>query len=176
VDSAYNTRRQECEAGLLFFQEKYPAVASFRDIRYDQVMAAENNLPIAVFKRCRFVVEELVRVNDACKALNSNDFKRFGQLMLDCHEGLHSDYEVTCPETDFLVRQAMQQIGVLGARQMGGGFGGCTLNLVREVVAADFMDSMKAAYTGLFGIELKCYPVKLEAGTSLSVPMEMAVP
>lgn len=174
VDSEYNTRRKECETGLRFFREKYPSIQSFRDLHYTHVLAEEAHLPSAVFKRCKYVVEELVRVEETCKALNANDLQRFGLLMLDCHEGLHADYEVTCTETDFLVRQAMMHEGVLGARQMGGGFGGCTLNLVNEADTADFVGKMKLAYSGQFGIDLKCYPVKLEAGTTLSASLAIA--
>lgn len=167
VDSAYNTRRQECEAGLRFFQGKYPSVKSFRDIQHEQVMAEVENLPNTVFKRCRFVVEELIRVDEACNALIANDLLRFGLLMLDCHEGLHSDYEVTCPETDFLVRQAVLHDGVLGVRQMGGGFGGCTLNLLKTDAVPAFTEQMADEYSRKYGRHLLCYPVSLEDGVTV---------
>lgn len=167
VNSEYNTRREECEAGLNYFKEKYPEISSFRDLKYQQVLAEEALLPPNIFKRCCYVVEELVRVDEACKALKDNDLQRFGLLMFACHEGLHNEYEVTCAETDFLVRQAMLHQDLLGARQMGGGFGGCTLNLIKTDALEDFTQYLKAAYDAEFGLELKSYPVKLTDGVGV---------
>ncbi len=167
VNSEYNDRRQECEAGLRFFQEKYPSIKSFRDLHYSQVMAEKAYLPTKIFKRCKYVVEELVRVDETCKTLIDLDMQRFGLLMLDCHEGLHNDYEVTCAETDFLVRQAMMHEGVLGARQMGGGFGGCTLNLLETEAVNDFMIRIKAAYKHEYDLELHCHLVSFKDGVTV---------
>ncbi len=167
VDSEYNTRRAECETGLQYFQEKHPEISSFRDINYPQVLAEEAQLPANIFQRCSYVVEELVRVDEACKALKNNDLQRFGLLMFACHEGLHNDYEVTCDETDFLVRQAMMHPDVLGARQMGGGFGGCTLNLIKQAAVGDFIEKMIADYGVKFGLELNCHVVSLTDGVQI---------
>jgi galactokinase len=167
VDSEYNTRRAECETGLQYFKEKYPNINSFRDITYQQVLAEEAQLPANIFKRCCYVVEELVRVDEVCKALIYNDLERIGLLMFACHEGLHEEYEVTCDETDFLFRQAMLHPDVLGARQMGGGFGGCTLNFISSDGIAQFTEDMTEAYYEKFGLELRCHVVSLEDGVEV---------
>lgn len=164
VNSEYNTRRLECEQGVRFFQAIFPEVRSLRDVSLDMVYSAKTALPLKVFLRIKYVVEEIARVEAACKALESNDLHHFGLLMYATHEGLHHEYEVTCAETDFLVEMALAHQLVLGARQMGGGFGGCTLNLVHSSEAVRFVETAKSKYQQKFGHALKNYDVNLMDG------------
>ncbi len=168
VTSEYNTRRSECEAGVRHFQAILPAAKALRDVPLELVLREKERLPSNIFQRCKFVVEEIGRVDAACKALKDNDFTAFGQLMYATHEGLRHEYEVTCPETDFLVEEASGNSAVLGARQMGGGFGGCTLNLVRQPEVTDFIESMKLSYLERFGRGLPCHLVSLMDGVGVS--------
>lgn len=170
IDSEYNTRREECEAGVSFFKQYDPNVSSLRDVSIPLLQNHKNELPDTVFKRCKFVVEEIGRVEQACLALKNNDFKTLGELMFEGHNGLNLEFEVCVPETNFLVdtaRNFAPKGTVLGARQMGGGFGGCTLNLVKTTAVDAFSQSTKTLYQQAFGIDLKIYPVRLTAGTEL---------
>jgi galactokinase len=119
-----------------------------------------------IFKRCLFVVKEIQRVQDAAMALKISDFKKLGQLMTETHQGLSEDYEVSCAEIDFLVDAVQQEKSVLGARMMGGGFGGCSINLVEKGIEKELIDKITMAYRNQFGIELKAYKVKIAKGTT----------
>ncbi|MBK9015414.1 MAG: galactokinase [Saprospiraceae bacterium] len=167
VNSEYNTRRAECEAGVRYFQAFLPEAKTLRDVPLDLVLGEKERLPVHVFQRCKFVVEEIGRVGAACNALKTSDFATFGQLMYATHEGLRHEYEVTCPETDFLVDEARGHAAVLGARQMGGGFGGCTLNLVRAAAVEGFVAQMTDAYRLQFGLKLVCHNVKITDGVGV---------
>ena len=167
VDSEYNTRRAECEEGVRILQAFLPEITSLRDVPLAVVLADKERLPSPFFQRCKFVVEELGRVDAACKALKDNDLIAFGQLMYATHEGLQHEYEVTCPETDFLVDEARKNSAVLGARQMGGGFGGCTLNLLKKEALPDFVGKMASAYQQRFGRELPCHVVSIMDGVEV---------
>ncbi len=167
VDSEYNTRRRECEEGVRLLQAVSPEITSLRDVPLELLLAQKQRLPEVVFQRCKFVVEEIGRVESVCNYLKINDLVAVGQLMNETNEGLRYGYEVTCPETDFLVDEAQKQSSVIGARQVGGGFGGCTLNLVASDTTADFIEKMKATYLHKYQKELVCYSVKLMDGVSV---------
>lgn len=167
VDSEYNTRREECEAGVAVLQQFNSDIFSLRDVSPEFLQQHKADLRPLVFRRCKYVVEEIVRVEEACTALLRNDFAALGKLMFECHDGLNLEYEVCVPETNFLVDQGRSFPGVLGARQMGGGFGGCTINLVQSDVLDDFLEKTSAAYLERFGIVLKTYPVRLTGGTEI---------
>ena len=167
VDSEYNTRRAECEEGVALFQKYDPSVKTLRDVKFDVLQANKNELRPIVFKRCKYVVEEISRVEEACKALKNNDLATFGKLMFQTHDGLQNEYEVSCKELDFLVKQARHTEGVLGARMMGGGFGGCTINLVKTDVIEAFIDDMKTAYKTAFDIDLPCHVVTPKNGVEV---------
>ncbi len=169
VDSEYNTRRAECEEGVAVFQKYTPSVNTLRDVKFDVLMAHKNELRPIVFKRCKYVVEEIERVEEACKALKNNDLVTFGQLMTQTHMGLQNEYEVSCPELDFLAEKARHTEGVLGARMMGGGFGGCTINLVKTDVIDVFIEDMKTAYKAAFDIDLPCHVVTPKNGVEVIV-------
>ena len=123
-----------------------------------------------VFQRCKFVVEEIGRVDAVCNYLKINDLESVGQLMNETNDGLRYDYEVTCPETDFLVDTAQSHVAVIGARQVGGGFGGCTLNLVQAAAVQDFIEAMRAAYLSKYQIALVCHEVCLMDGVGFYLP------
>ncbi len=175
VDSEYNTRREECEAGVSILKKNDPSISSLRDVPFSFLKKHKNELPATVYKRCKFIAQENERVEHACAALQKNDFKTLGNLMFECHDGLNFEYAVCVPETNFLVESARrfsQQDAVLGARQMGGGFGGCTINLVKNSALTVFSEETSMAYRQVFGIDLKIYPVRLSAGTAI-VPHQM---
>jgi len=171
VDSEYNTRRAECEAGVEVLKKFDPKIEALRDVAPSFLEKHRADLPPIIFRRCQFVVEEIARVETACAALQAGDFEQLGSLMFAGHDGLNLQYEVCVPETNFLVEQARstspdpsKSRGVLGARQMGGGFGGCTLNLLRANEVAPFLTETTAAYRRAFGLELRAYPVRLTGG------------
>lgn len=166
VDSEYNTRRAECEEGVAVLKQFDPRISSLRDVSMRLLQQNESQLRPVVFRRCKFVVAEIARVEQACAALEQNDFVTLGRLMLEGHDGLHFDYEVCVPETNFLVEQARRFSGVAGARQMGGGFGGCTINLVETSVMDAYLDFIRTAYEEAFGIVARVYPVHLTGGTT----------
>lgn len=167
ASSEYNLRRQECEAGVQLLQKKYPDLHSLRDATVDMV---EENLKTGdpvVYKRSRYVVEEVQRVLQASDDLQNGSMQAFGQKMFSTHEGLSKDYAVSCAEADFLVEQAAGLSGVLGARMMGGGFGGCTINLVEKGKGEELIAALQPEYLEKFGRELIAYPVYIDGGTSL---------
>ncbi|MFM6954236.1 MAG: galactokinase [Sphingobacteriaceae bacterium] len=167
LTSGYNTRREEVEAGLKCIQQAFPEVKTFRDCTIEQVNAVKDSLGELLYKRCSFVVKEIHRVEKAVEALAANRFETLGQLMYETHMGLSADYEVSCDELDFLVAQTQNIPEVLGARMMGGGFGGCSINLIKRSAQKDFVKRISEAYKNKFKIELQVYEVELSAGTSL---------
>ncbi len=167
VDSEYNTRRAECAEGVRLLSAVFPGISSLRDLTSTQILDRKQHLPETVFRRCRYVTEENERVEQACTALKNSDFQQFGQLMYQTHEGLQHDYEVSCPELDFLVEATRGDQAVLGSRMMGGGFGGCTINLVRKNDVEGFIRRIKTAYRDAFGRELPCHEVVLSEGVSV---------
>jgi galactokinase len=167
VDSEYNTRRAECEEGVALFQKYDPSVKTLRDVKISTLRKHKTELRPVVFKRCKYVIEEIARVEKACKALKKNDLVTFGKLMFQTHDGLQNEYAVSCKELDFLAEKARHTEGVLGARMMGGGFGGCTINLVRTDVIEAFIENMKAAYKTAFGIDLPCHVVTPKNGVEI---------
>jgi galactokinase len=135
----YNRRRADCETGMKILQGYLPEIQALRDVELAELEKYKYLLPDTVYRRCRHVVTENQRVLAAAEALQS-DAKRFGHLMYLSHASLRDDYEVSCKELDLLVDLASSSTGVYGARMTGGGFGGCTVNLLR----ADCVDSFKA--------------------------------
>ncbi|MDJ0646987.1 MAG: galactokinase [Flavobacteriaceae bacterium] len=167
AESSYNERRSDCETGVAVVQEKYPEVTSLRDVTTEMLDAVKVQLTTTIYQRCLYVIEENQRVLKAGKLLKEGQLQRFGALLFDSHEGLSQKYEVSCPELDFLVDQAKKHPAVLGARMMGGGFGGCTINLIKRSEKQGLMQQLQEAYNRQFGIELECYEVELEDGTHL---------
>ena len=165
--SEYNTRRRECEEGVAIFKKDNPSVNSLRDVSAALVRKYKGQLKEKVYDRCLYVTEEIERVQAASKDLEKGDLVAFGKKMFETHEGLSVLYEVSCPELDFLVDLVKGNKNVLGARMMGGGFGGCTINIVRSAEVDALIEMARNKYSEKFGIELKAYPVKLRDGVSL---------
>ncbi len=172
VDSEYNTRRNECEQGVAILKKYYPSVNSLRDATEDMVRKHKDELKGKVFDRCLYVVQEIARVQLASQDLERHDLKAFGEKMFETHEGLSKLYEVSCPELDYLVEQAKAFSGVWGARVMGGGFGGCTINLVKKEEVGSFLSTVRQAYSDRFGIAMETYIVNIKDGTSVSKSIE----
>lgn len=166
ASSEYNTRRKECDEGVRIFQKYSAEIKSLRDVSIDLLETHKNELPPSVYKRCSYVVNEIRRVQEACIDLQNGNLKAFGQKMFETHHGLQHDYEVSCSELDFLADEARKNPAVLGARMMGGGFGGCTINLVKLENADSFIREMSAAYKKQFNIDLKTYMTEIVDGTS----------
>lgn len=144
--SEYNMRRKECELGVSIMSQYFDGIRSLRDIDLDQLNKYADRLPEKIHKRCSYVIEENARVNNACAALGSDDTQELGNLMFASHEGLKNMYEVSCEELDQMVYIAGNTEGVAGARMMGGGFGGCTINLVKNDAEDRFIENIKKKY------------------------------
>lgn len=169
ASSEYNTRREECEEGVRIIQQKYPSVKSLRDA--DLAMVEECLSPgnETVYRRCKFMVEEIQRVQDGCNDLINHDLPAFGKKMYATHDGLSKMYEVSCPEADGLVDMVRNNKEVLGARMMGGGFGGCTINIVKKGSEKELAENIAEQYQQKFNRELKTYLVAIDDGTSVLV-------
>ena len=165
VTSEYNTRRAECEAGVRFLQTFYPEIKSLRDVTMPMLDQHLRDTEPLIYRRCAYVVQENGRLLNGVAALEQNDIAAFGQLMYGSHEGLSKWYEVSCPELDILVEIARQQPGVLGARMMGGGFGGCTINLVREDALKAFTELIIKQYKAQTGKDTYIHVCKIQDGT-----------
>ena len=166
ASSEYNTRRLECEQGLKIIQEKYASVKTFRDISLEQVEECLASR-IKVYQRCKYVVEEIERVQLAVQDLAKGDMQAFGKKMFETHKGLSSLYEVSCPELDFLVEAVSNNENVLGARMMGGGFGGCTINIIKKTAVEEITKALSAKYNQAMHKELSYYITSIEDGTHL---------
>lgn len=175
VDSEYNTRRKECESGVKVLRQHYPEVKSLRDVSVALIEKHRNEFQGKVFNRCLYVVQEILRVQQASKDLDKGDLKAFGKKMYETHEGLSGLYEVSCEELDFLVEEAKKFDRVLGSRMMGGGFGGCTINLVQNDFAEPFIQHMKEEYKKAFSIDMPTYRVKVKQGTSRVPESELSL-
>ena len=167
ASSEYNTRRNECEEGVKKLQEQFPQIKSLRDVKLDMLYSVANELDPVIMKRCLFVVKENIRVLKACEDLTRNDLSALGNLIYESHEGLRSNYEVSCTELDYLVDTTKKDERVLGARMMGGGFGGCTINIVESDHVEGFTKHISEQYSKTFGKELKTYKVKVSDGVRI---------
>ncbi|MBC8109980.1 MAG: galactokinase [Verrucomicrobia bacterium] len=167
ADSAYNIRRQECETGVAIIRQEYPQVfiQSLRDVNIQMLINCKPMMPEVVFKRCLYVLKETERLLQGTEDLKEKNLSAFGQKMFQTHEGLRDDYEVSCEELDILVAISRNEPNVLGSRMMGGGFGGCTINLVKEKGVENFMQNIEKEYFSKTGISPKIYTVTLENGT-----------
>ena len=144
--SEYNTRRAQCEEGVRILSRSLPGIRALRDVTLDQLEQHRAELPELVYRRCRHVITENARVQQAAEALTSSDLPAFGRLMAASHASLRNDYEVSCPELDLMVDLATKQQGVYGVRMTGGGFGGCTINMVQTAAVSAFRHSVADAY------------------------------
>ena len=160
----YNTRRAEIEEGVKILQRHNPLIKFLRDATMDDLLAHKTEMPDNVFRRCRHVITENQRVLDGAAAFESGDLNRFGQLMKQSHDSYRNDFEASCEECDILVELAQKQPGCYGARLTGGGFGGCTVNLVEDKDADPFVEIMREGYKRATGITAEIYLTKASDG------------
>ncbi len=159
----YNIRRNQCAEGLSILKTKEPSIQTFRDATPDQLETYSDIMDEVLFRRCRYVIGEIERTRQASDYLTNDEIENFGRLMYATHKGLSEDYEVSCIELDFLVEQAKQN-GITGSRVMGGGFGGCTINLVRKDMLDEVIPKITAAYRAQFNIDADVLEVKVSDG------------
>lgn len=162
VNSEYNVRRNECQKALKEIQMKYPEVKNLADIQPKVTREFKKVLPQKIYSRALFVSKENRRTLRAVKFLKNNRLKKFGKCLYKSHQGLKNKYEVSCKELDFLVDFTSNLDYVLGARMMGGGFGGCTINIVHQDHVQDFIKSSSKVYKKQFNIELT--PIEITIG------------
>jgi galactokinase len=161
----YNIRRKRCEEGLAILKKNL-SIQSFRDIKLvDEMEASKSEMSPEAYDCCRFVVEEIARTTKAAELLQENNIIEFGKLMYATHEGLSKLYKVSCEELDFLAEQAKKYPAVIGARLMGGGFGGCTINIVSDSGLDHFITETVKAYKERFDIVAEIYTVNSGDGT-----------
>ncbi len=163
---AYNTRREECEAGVRAFANWDSTVRALRDVSVKLLDEHANDLPTSIWKRCSHVVRENQRTLEAARALAEGDLARVGKLMRESHTSLRDLYEVSCMELDIMVDAAQNVPGFVGGRMTGGGFGGCTVNLVREENAEDFAKQIAERYREATGIRPQVYLCSAEDGAA----------
>jgi len=166
---AYNRRREECEEGVRILAKWYPEIRALRDISSDQLTRHANDIPPIIYKRCRHVVEENQRVRDAAACLRAGDLTCFGELMRQSHRSLRDLYEVSCRELDIMAEVAEGIPGFYGGRMTGGGFGGCTLNLVESKNAAAFAQEISGRYQQAVGIKPAVYICSADDGARLEI-------
>lgn len=165
ASGSYNERRQDCETGISLLKKQNSAYQSFRDIPSKELVNYKDLLGEKIYKRCLFVTQEIERTQAAAKYLQQHSLIEFGKLMFEGHEGLSKLYDVSCPESDFLVDEAKKHHQVIGARQMGGGFGGCTINIIEKEKAAEIVQTITAAYLQKFNIVAEVYEMGISNGT-----------
>ena len=152
ASSAYNDRRKSCENVVAAIKKYHPNVETLRDADYDMLEQVRGEVSAEDALRAKYVIGEKYRVMEVSVALEEGDYEKVGRKMYDTHHGLSKEYEVSCPELDFL-NEVAKSCGVTGSRVMGGGFGGCTINLVREELYDNFITTAKNAYKEKFGKE-----------------------
>jgi galactokinase len=163
---AYNTRREECEEGVRCFAKWDPTIRALRDVSVEMLDQHVHDLPATIGKRCTHVVRENQRTLDAARALTEGDLERVGRLMRESHKSLRDLYEVSCRELDIMVEAAQGRPGFCGGRMTGGGFGGCTINLVRETNSEEFAQRIAESYRQQTGITPQVYLCSAEDGAS----------
>jgi galactokinase len=164
ASSEYNTRRSECETGVRILAEGNKRIKSLRNITTEMLSEAEGKLDPVVYKRCDYVIKEIARVNAACDDLVAGRIEAFGKKMYETHDGLQKDYEVSCEELDFLVDLTRNNSNVLGARMMGGGFGGCTINIVKQEAIPSLKEEICRAFETEFNHPPLFYDVRIDNG------------
>jgi galactokinase len=164
ASSGYNRRREECEEAVERLRVAYPEVKSLRDVSWGEIENLASAWPENIRCRARHVTSEIRRVHDAAVALRARDFPALGRLLSESHASLDQDYEVSSAELNRMVQLASQIPGCLGARMMGAGFGGCTVNLVQASRATEFAANLAASYEKQSGISLEAYVCRASNG------------
>ncbi|MFL5809196.1 MAG: galactokinase, partial [Flavisolibacter sp.] len=165
ASSEYNTRRQQCEAGVAMIDEHHPEVKSLRDATMDMLHKYVEPRDHVIYQRCKYVVEEKDRLLSGCQDLKEGNIRGLGKKMFQTHDGLSREYEVSCKELDFLVDAVRDHPDVLGARMMGGGFGGCTINIVKEGAIDQLVKKIGEDYSRKMNLEMTSYVAAIEDGS-----------
>ena len=165
----YAERRRQCEAGVAYFAKNDPKVKALRDVTPRQVEAAKADLDDVTFRRCRHVTTENERCLRFAEDLKAGDYAAAGRLMVASHASMKDDYEITVPELDSLVDTAVTLDGVYGSRMTGGGFGGCTVSLVKPAAVDGFLERIKAEYKDKYGIDAVAFATEAADGTAVVV-------
>jgi galactokinase len=167
TSSDYNERSRECRMAVQFFQQYSADIQSLRDVKDPMLYEARKTMDGVLFKRANFIFQENARVLKAVKAIEKQDFNKLGALISASHAGLRDEFQVSCPELDFLFDCAEIHPDVLGARMMGGGFGGCTLNIVRKSGSPAFIEFRQNKYVEKYKIPPDIFRVKTGPGVSV---------
>jgi galactokinase len=167
ASSEYNVRREECETAVALIRQQKPEVVSLRNATESMLDAYVLPLNAQADRRSRYVVQEIARLLKACEALENGDINTLGKLMYETHDGLSRMYNVSCKALDWLVAAVSNNDAVLGARMMGGGFGGCTINLVKEDAIPGLVASLTSSYEKEMNLPLTHYVASIENGTEI---------
>lgn len=169
ADGEYNTRRKECETALQIIKQSFDNVKTLRDVNMEMLKSMRVNLSPKQYDRVLYVLQENERVLEGAGFLKAGNLKEFGKLMYGSHSGLRDLYEVSCAELDFLVDFVKDRPYIYGARMMGGGFGGCTINIIEAEKILEFGKDVSEAYFRKFGISPDLITVVPDEGTIVSV-------
>ena len=167
VSSEYNIRRKQCESGVLTLQKNNPEIKALRDVTLKDLELVKPVLESKVYDRCKYVIEENDRVLEACRELSANNINRVGELMCQTHQGLSKLYEVSCEELDLLVDYASKEKAVIGSRMMGGGFGGCTINLIERHAVDRVTERILSSYKEETAITAAVYKLNISDGAKI---------
>jgi galactokinase len=170
--SEYNRRREECEQGVKILSQFYPGIMALRDVSADQLAVHASSIPAVIYKRCQHVIEENARVVEAVKFFRRADLAGVGSLMHDSHRSLRDLYEVSCRELDIMVESAQGLPGFYGGRMTGGGFGGCTVNLVESVHAESFAQQIAERYRQKISISPDVYVCSPADGAGATLTLQ----
>lgn len=168
ASTEYNARRNECGEGVASIKKHIPAVLSLRDVTIEMLDTYVKD-PL-IYRRCRFIIEENLRVHAAVEHMKAGNIQGLGEQMLRSHDGLSREYEVSCIELDWLVEAVRHNPLVAGARMMGGGFGGCTINIIREGAITELVEYLAINYEREMGKKLTVYIAKTADGTTNLMP------
>jgi galactokinase len=166
ASSEYNTRRQECETGLAVLRQQF-SIASFREATLDMLDTVTDSISDKVYNRCKYVIEEIARMESACNHLLAGEIDAFGARMYETHMGLSELYEVSCAELDCIVENCKKENDIVGARMMGGGFGGCVIALVQTTNVEDVYNRINTEYQNTFERNMGQYLMQIGDGTRL---------
>jgi len=166
ASSEYNTRRQECETGLAVLRQQF-SITSFREATLAMLDTVADSISDKVYNRCKYVIEEIARMEAACDHLLAGEIDAFGTRMYETHKGLSELYEVSCTELDCIVENCKKEKDIVGARMMGGGFGGCVVALVQATKVEEIYNRINTAYQNKFGRNMGKYLMQIGDGTRL---------
>ncbi len=166
ASSEYNTRRQECETGIAAIRQKF-SITSFREATLTMLNAVADTISRDVFNRCTYVIKEIARMEVACNHLLAGEINAFGARMYETHTGLSKLYKVSCPELDLIVENCIKEEAIIGARMMGGGFGGCVIALVQTTELEAVYSRINTVFENTFGRSMGKYVMQIGDGTSL---------